>query len=354
MKYLFFDIECADGNKATICTFGYVLTDEKFKILRKEDLIINPQSAFNLTGREGKPDIILAYPQRVFKNAPTFPKYYRQIKALLENKDVFVVGHAVDSDVNYLNRSCARYKLEPFKFKFFDTQRMYNQYTGEKMQKSLENTLKALEVNEEFKAHKSDEDARATMLVMKALLEKMHMTLDEFLEENNHCTGKTENGKWDWDYMNPYKILRQIYTWREATHKKIKSKDMEHILLRRYVEFGEGALEKSDLLLGKKITLSAKYEKASFENTVKLINLIKSAGGEYTLKVSEADTFVKCDDKICMREAFLKAHSEFKPKFISLDKLLDTLGITYEDIESMEMPDINYLMDDKYSNKVAV
>jgi undecaprenyl diphosphate synthase len=190
--------------------------------------------------------------------------------------------------------------------------------------------------------------------ISKALLEKMHMTLDEFLEENNHCTGKTENGKWDWDYMNPYKILRQIYPGREATHKKIKSKDMEHILLRRYVEYGEGAGEKSDLLLGKKITLCASYEKKSFENAIKLIGLIKSAGGEYTLKVSEADTFVKCDDKICMREAFLKAHSEFKPKFISLDKLLDTLGITYEDIESMEMPDINYLMDDKYSNKVAV
>ena len=28
MKYLFFDIECADGGKATICSFEYVIADE--------------------------------------------------------------------------------------------------------------------------------------------------------------------------------------------------------------------------------------------------------------------------------------------------------------------------------------
>ena len=31
MKYLFFDIECADGGKATICSFGYVIADETGK-----------------------------------------------------------------------------------------------------------------------------------------------------------------------------------------------------------------------------------------------------------------------------------------------------------------------------------
>ena len=35
MKYLFFDIECANRlNK--ICEFGYVLTDENFNILKKD------------------------------------------------------------------------------------------------------------------------------------------------------------------------------------------------------------------------------------------------------------------------------------------------------------------------------
>ena len=45
MKYLFFDIECADGGKATICSFGYVITDENFKILRREDKIEQMRTA---------------------------------------------------------------------------------------------------------------------------------------------------------------------------------------------------------------------------------------------------------------------------------------------------------------------
>lgn len=32
MRYLFFDIECCDGEN--ICEFGYVITDEKFQTLK--------------------------------------------------------------------------------------------------------------------------------------------------------------------------------------------------------------------------------------------------------------------------------------------------------------------------------
>ena len=75
MKYLFFDIECADGGKATICSFGYVIADMDFKIIKREDIIINPEGRFFLTGRAGRPDVELAYPIERFKKAPTFPTF---------------------------------------------------------------------------------------------------------------------------------------------------------------------------------------------------------------------------------------------------------------------------------------
>lgn len=56
MRYLFFDIECADGSKA-ICEFGYVLTDEKFNIIRKRNILIDPECHFNLAGRVGQDDL---------------------------------------------------------------------------------------------------------------------------------------------------------------------------------------------------------------------------------------------------------------------------------------------------------
>ncbi|MBO5982295.1 MAG: hypothetical protein J6Q06_00265, partial [Clostridia bacterium] len=63
MDYLFFDIECSEGK--SICSFGYVLTDEFFCIKEKKDILINPQSYFH-TGpwsKKAKDEgISLAYP----------------------------------------------------------------------------------------------------------------------------------------------------------------------------------------------------------------------------------------------------------------------------------------------------
>ena len=65
MNYLFFDIECCDGNH--ICSFGYVICDEHFNILKKEDIIMNPQKKFKL-GRAGfDPKIHLAYTVETFQ-----------------------------------------------------------------------------------------------------------------------------------------------------------------------------------------------------------------------------------------------------------------------------------------------
>ena len=176
MKYLFFDIECADGGKATICSFGYVIADMDFKIIKREDIIINPEGRFFLTGRAGRPDVELAYPIERFKKAPTFPTFYNKIKALVENEDYYIVGHSIGDDVTYLNKVCERYKLDPYKFTYFDTQRMYRELSGEKRQKSLEDALLSLGVEDKFRSHQSVEDARATMLLLKALLAKANTT----------------------------------------------------------------------------------------------------------------------------------------------------------------------------------
>ena len=116
MKYLSFDIECADGGKATVCSFGYVIADEQFNVLKKEDIVMNPEGKVFLEGREGRPDVKLAYSQARFERAPKFPHFYERIKALLENEEYTVVGHSVSDDVAYLNNACKRYKLPALKF----------------------------------------------------------------------------------------------------------------------------------------------------------------------------------------------------------------------------------------------
>ena len=47
MKYLFFDLEFATSRSGIlkICEFGYVLTNESFEIIKRDNLIIDPYIA---------------------------------------------------------------------------------------------------------------------------------------------------------------------------------------------------------------------------------------------------------------------------------------------------------------------
>ena len=126
MEYVFFDIECACvyKNVAKICVFGYCVCDEKFNIIQKEDILINPNGKFHLTDRGGD-GIVLPYDYEEFKKYPPFPHFYSRIKKLLEGEDKLVFGHAAVNDVKYLCLETRRYKLPSFSFRFADTQVIY-------------------------------------------------------------------------------------------------------------------------------------------------------------------------------------------------------------------------------------
>ena len=360
MKYLFFDIECADGGKATICSFGYVIADMDFKIIKREDIIMNPEGHFFLTGRAGRPDVQLAYPKETFFRSPKFPKFHSKLKALLENEEYYIIGHSIGDDVNYLNKACDRYNLEPFKFSYFDTQRMYRELSGEKKQISLENALLALSVEDKFRSHQSVEDARATMLLLKALLEKAKMSFEVYKNSTDRCTGCTEGGKSAWDYTPPeseYKRLRENKMKGEKGDNVMLRGRRNHTLFLRYLDYGEGIGEKNDKLKGKKVTISMNYETEHFKEMMILAGMIKAAGGEYVLMASKADIFATVDVKDedgtlrrCSRGDYVRAEIESGRdiEVITLEDLLSLLGTSREELESMPELDAEYLLDDKY------
>ena len=365
MKYLFFDIECADGGKATICSFGYVIADMDFKIIKREDIIMNPEGRFYLTGRAGRPDVDLAYPIDRFKKAPNFAHFHKRIKELVGNEDYYIVGHSIGDDVTYLNKACASYKLEPFKFSYFDTQRMYRELSGEKKQISLENALLALGVEDKFRSHQSVEDARATMLLLKALLEKAKMSLEVYKNSTDRCTGCTEDGKSAWDYTPPeseYKRLRENKLKGEKGDNVMLRGRRNHTLFLRYLDYGEGLGEKNDKLKGKKVTISMNYETEHFKEMMILAGMIKAAGGEYVLMASKADIFATVDVKNedgtlrrCSRGDYVKAAIENGKdiEVITFDDLLSLLGTSREELEAKPELDTDYLLDDKYKKPVT-
>ena len=126
MKYIYYDIECSDGFH--MCSFGYVVADENFNVLEKEDILMNPEAVFH-TGAWGKnrekdPGIELGYPKEAFRKSPKFPKHYQRIRALLSDEDVKIIGFSHNNDALFLSKACKRYSLPPIPYRFYDVQDM--------------------------------------------------------------------------------------------------------------------------------------------------------------------------------------------------------------------------------------
>ena len=210
MKYLFFDIECSSVSKnaAKICAFGYCLTDEKFNILEKEDILINPQGGFHLTDRKGEQGLVLPYQYDEFKKYPTFPQKAERIYALLQDNDTLVVGHAAMNDVKYLNLESKRFSLPPLSFSFADTQFIYMNVVGEFSRQFGLGAI-AQELGVSFTAHRAVDDAFATMKVAQALCEKRALSLPELIEKYEITLGKIDNYEVVQSTSTPFRLFRE-------------------------------------------------------------------------------------------------------------------------------------------------
>ena len=186
MKYIFFDIECANcyQGKGKICSFGYVITDTAFNVLEKYDMIINPASKFNLG-----PDIVLAYDKNTFKQAPMFPDFYGEITTLLEDEDAMIFGFSASNDARYLNNDCMRYDLPSIDYTFYDVQQILMGLKETKNQPSLIGSLLEYGIEENQDVHKSDDDSLMTMELLKAICEQTGKSVDELVNTYNQCIG---------------------------------------------------------------------------------------------------------------------------------------------------------------------
>jgi len=185
MKYLFFDIEGACPKLSTIATFGYVLADESFNVLAREDILMNPASKYDWYVLKN----LLSYTKAELAKHPKFDAHYSKLRALLEDGETVVCGYSIVNDLKYLNSECKRYSLPPLHFSFLDVQTLADRYFESKNQIGIERAYAMLEINDEILLHRSDEDALAAMKVAKKLCEKTGLTLPE-LTEKYICTGK--------------------------------------------------------------------------------------------------------------------------------------------------------------------
>ena len=343
MRYLFFDIECCNGRN--ICEFGYVITDDKFNILEKKDITINPENKFNLTGRPDSKDLYLYYPESTYYNSYKFPHFYDDIKELIEYPDQLVVGHAISNDAGFLRIACRRYKLEPINFKFADSQRMFSEFTNIRKSISLETAAENLNVEKPKYLHKSADDSELTMNLVKGMCEQLDCTLEELIELCDSCSGKSENNEIKYD---DYEKRQQ------KRYKAAKSGINNNIRGRNYKMFlqfldrvkPQGDIVESDLN-GKSLCVSLNYEICHFKEMLSLVQLLTNHNATYKLRASDNDIFVTCEMKddegnlrYCSRLKYVNdAIKEGKDiKIISFDELLKALNVTEEELSAMPFP----------------
>ena len=204
MKFLFFDMEFANGQVAgSVYSLGYLMTDEDFHILMPQtDLLIDPDCTWN----EYVEQNILAYPKEEVEAAPSFFERYEEIKALFDGADV-AVGFAVSNDTRALRKACERYGLEPLTFRYFDTEKLCRKMNEHKEAHGLGGYVKAWCGEEPDNRHRSDGDAYATMMLLRAICRSKHATPEMMLLAYPECAGDTSQ-KTQKIKQNPVKQTR--------------------------------------------------------------------------------------------------------------------------------------------------
>ncbi len=316
MNFVFFDIECACVHKtyAKICAFGYVVCDENFNIIEKEDLLINPKGRFELTDRKGDKGIVLPYDYGEFKKYPVFPAVYPRIKSLLEDKNNIVLGHAVLNDVKYLNLETRRFKLPSFNFSFYDSQLIFMTYKNDySHQFGLEHI--ANDLNVEFTPHRAADDAYATMRIVQAMCRAADCNFGELVKNLKITSGRI---------CNRSVVRPQSGGFRQYNAEKAKFKEERaRARTRFYNNVTRKRPKKSGKLLGLVFTFSKLIED-DIKQSIPLVNAIYERGGTYTGRLAECDIYVCADGDGTVRTKTANESGEIK--VITPEGLKELLG----------------------------
>lgn len=274
--YLFFDIECANcfGGVGKMCSFGYVLVNEDWTILDEDDVVMNPEAEFDWYLFDPKHGCQLAYSKDYFRAQHNFESYYSGIKKLMEASDRKIFGFSTTNDVGFLQSACERYNFPSINYACYDVAHIVNKENEEKQGKKLEQWCEYFGIDKSgLTSHKSVDDAKMTMLLLKAYCQKHSKTLDEVIEENKGIKLSVEK----------YIEQREISRYNKEIMEKITAlygKKAKAFLTKRLSgQFALGFKVKNDI-----------------DESLEICNLIYKHGGILMRSLKKSGTLIIEDD----------------------------------------------------------
>ena len=340
MRYLAFDIECCDGKH--ICEFGYVITDEKFNIIKKSVITINPESKFNLVGRPGSRDLCLSFSQEQYYNSPIFTTYYDDIKNLLEYPEQIVVGHAVGNDADFLRTACKRYNLSPINFKFFDSQKAYSEYANIKKRVSLENAENEMSLEKPERLHKSDDDALLSLRLVQAICQNLEINLSQLMDLCPTACGSSRN------HMIRYTgdSLKEMLLALENNSESLSNGKKEKCIKKFNESIGQEGEIINSRLNGKKYCFSRSFEMENIKLALILMQLMKNHDCSYNTKVTDNELYIATDTELSTppepHTRFIMALEKYNAgeeiEILTFQDLYKLLNVTEDEVRKMRIP----------------
>lgn len=345
MKYLFFDLEDATSkdNICKICEFGYVVTNEKFEIIKKGNLIINP----NIPRQEWDWHVvknILTRRVSAYEHCKTFDQFYGIISNMIRSAD-YVIGHTLNADASAINDDCKRYNLPSIDYEFYDIREFYKTLTNTTKNESVVSLLDLLHIEGDNNTHDAGADAYNTMLETKAILQQANKTLEEMIEVSPAAKDKTDNYKVESiERQKEEKALKLRQSLSNGCTDLSFGKRTKIYLkyLKELHPQGSGIKFKD-----KKVSISLNYEETHFRQILNLSQLIIDQGGQIVRKATTADIFVKydvvCEDGSIRDDSKLRHVNDAiqagaSIQIITINELLDILDLTEEELERLPMP----------------
>ena len=275
-----------------MCEFGYVLTDENFKVIRSDSIPMSPgrknhENRFDLSIYKREPGFQWAYDINYYFECPEFPEYYELINKLFKAENVVIFGYSVDNDIRYLGNAFKRYKLNPIEYEVYDTQRMMKYYSEKKERfMGLEDAFKKLcSINEFIKLqkHLSRDDAFMAMRVLQKMCENLDVNPLEMTELCDNCKYDSK------EYLTKY----------EKNNISKKEKTFGQTMWGDFYRECLPMLENNEFI-GKIITISGKI-KGNPATLQELIKLIKDKGFIGLDKISGSDYLITLDNEDSIR-----------------------------------------------------
>lgn len=317
MKYVSYDIESTDGrfNEGNLCEFGYCIADENLNICEQNNILIKPIIKVKFINNRIK----LAYTLAEYNNAPEFCKVYNKLKKIFEGDNIIVLGHAIHNDVECLNAACATHALNPFNYKFIDTQTIYCIFKGLDKATSLDKIGEDLSLD--FVPHKADEDAKMALLTLKHVSESLSLSVKEIIELYKVDLGVTEAG-----------VVTNFFTpLFQTSAPSLSSKNSKRRLINAFLltvkSNPDVSYDKFNKLYKKRIAIDDEIEMFDATITRRIIQRIYDIGGKYVRNNNACDIFVSnkttsLENKQIMTEKELLSHLKKLPELEFDDKAI--------------------------------